>query len=60
MADGMQPLPLLVTEHALRQLAAAWAALETLDLSGFGPDTLPESALTGVLVCLTLVWDNKG
>jgi hypothetical protein len=48
VADGMQPLPLLVTEQALRQLAAAWTALETLDLSGFGPDTLPEGALTGV------------
>lgn len=60
VVDGMQPLPLLVTEHALRQLAAAWTALETLDLSGFGPDTLPESALTGVFVCVRLVWDKKG
>lgn len=59
MADGMQPLPLQVTEPALRQLAMVWTALETLDLSGFGPDTLPESALTGVCVWeLHLVWDN--
>lgn len=45
VADGMQPLSLMVTEHALRQLAEVWTALETLDLSGFGPEMLPESSL---------------
>jgi hypothetical protein len=43
----MQPLPLLVSEQSLRQLAGVWTSLETLDLSGFGPEMLPESALTG-------------
>lgn len=46
-AEGFQPLPLLVTEASLRQLATAWTALETLDLSGFGPDMLQEGALSG-------------
>lgn len=46
--ESLWPLPLQFTKESVQQLATAWKALETLDLSGFGPDMLPESALLGV------------
>lgn len=58
----MQPLPLLLTEEAVQALSGAWTALETLDLSGLGPDMLPEAALTGKegAVCMGCCWRLLG